>query len=372
LNAQNSPSFFAFTQSTVREKTKNDLVNGVDATTQIPMVDSNYKKWKSAFWAMEIMLYKPIAFEKNIPLFLDQFNQFNEGLQWSFLEALYTLYPGVYAAKMKGFIQGAKTDKIKALVLEYLRLGKIDPIIASNDSFYQSPYYQLYLQHNKSVSNLPSIKESAILNNNFLPNQYVLVSFQYKDRNKPGYLMIRTPENKWISNKKNEPLRFTQLARSITNMPYYLTNGNTPQGLFRITGLDSSNNNWIGPTTNLQMLMPYEQNNGPLFFSDPTDQSGNKHLYQSLLGPLSSYSDLWQSYEAGKMGRSEIIAHGTTIPVDYYKNQSYYPCTPSLGCLCSPEIWNEKGVLVSSVQSEWISIIKNLPQFPTYLLVVEL
>jgi hypothetical protein len=257
LNAQNEPNFFAFTQASVREKTKNDLIKLVDATVQIPLADSNYQKWKSAFWAMEIMLYKPAAFEKNIPLFLNQFNQLNAGLQWTFLEALYTLYPGVYAPSMKAILMDAKTDKIKALVLEYLRLGKIDLLISSNDSFNQSPYYQLYLQNIKPIPHLLSIKESTILNNDFLPNQYVLVSFQYKDRNRPGFLMIRTADNKWITDHKNEPLRFTQLARSITNIPYYLTNGNTPQGLFRITGLDSSNNNWIGPTANLQMLMPF-------------------------------------------------------------------------------------------------------------------
>lgn len=372
LNAQNNPSFFAFTQATVREKTKNDLIKLVDATVQIPLVDSNYQKWKSAFWAMEIMLYKPAAFEKSIPVFLKQFTQLNAGLQWTFLEALYTLYPGDYAPYMKETLQGGKTDKIKALVLEYLHLGKIDPIISSNDSFYQSPYYQLYLLNNKPISNLISIKESTILKNDFLPNQNILVSFQYKDRNRPGYLMIRTAENKWATNKKNEPLRFTQLARSITNMPYYLTNGNTPQGLFRITGLDSSSNNWIGPTANLQMLMPYEQNNGPSFFSNGSDEIGNKKFYQNLLGPLSSVTGLWQSYEAGKIGRSEIIAHGTTIPTEFYSKQTYFPCTPSLGCLCSPEIWNEEGTLVSSVQTEWIAEIKKLQQLPTYLLVIEL
>jgi hypothetical protein len=184
--------------------------------------------------------------------------------------------------------------------------------------------------------------------------------------------MIRTAENKWVTNKNNEPLRYTQLARSITNMPYYLTNGNTPQGLFLITGLDSSNNNWIGPTTNLQMLMPYEQNNGPEFFSNRSDEIDNKKFYQTLLGPLSNIADLWQSYDAGKIGRSEIIAHGTTIPTNFYKDQPYFPCTPSLGCLCSPEIWNEDGKLVSSVQAEWIAVIKKLPQLPTYLLVIEL
>jgi hypothetical protein len=371
LNAQNKPSFFAFTQATVRTKTKLELVNLVDATIQVPLVDSNYKKWKSAFWAMEIMLYKPIAFEKNIPLFLNQFNQLNADLQWSFLEALYTLYPGIYAKQMNHVLQESKTDKIKALALEYLYLDKIYPTMALNNSFRQSPYYQLYLKNIRTISSLVTINESTVLNSDFLPNQFIIVSFQYKDRNNPGYLMIRTADNKWVADKKNRPLRFTQLARSITNMPYYLTNGNTPQGLFRITGIDTSNNNWIGPTTNLQMIMPYEQTDGTRFFADSTELA-NKKIYESLLSPLSSITGLWQSYDAGKIGRSEIIAHGTTIPTEFYAKEQYFPCTPSLGCLCSPEIWNEEGNLISSVQAEWISEIKKLPKQPTYLLVIEL
>ncbi len=372
LNAQNEPKFFAFTQASVREKTKNDLIKLVDATVKIPLVDSNYQKWKSAFWAMEIMMYKPKSFEANIPNYFNQFKKLNASLQWAFLEALFTLYPGTYANEAKNVVDESKTDKIKVLIFQYLYIGKRSPDFHKEDLFFQSTYFQLFQWNEINNSTVLPIKESIVLNKDFLPKQSVLISFQYKDRNRPGYLMIRTAENKWVTDKKNEPLRFTQLARSITNMPYFLTNGNTPQGLFRITGFDTSNNNWIGPTANLQMLMPYEQNNGPSFFSNRSDEIDNKKFYQTLLGPLSSIPGLWQSYEAGKIGRSEIIAHGTTIPTEFYAKEPYFPCTPSLGCLCSPEIWNEEGILVSSVQAEWIDAVKKLPQQPTYLLVIEL
>ena len=48
-----------------------------------------------------------------------------------------------------------------------------------------------------------------------------------------------------------------------------------------------------------------------------------------------------QSYFAGKAGRTEIIIHGTTVNPEYYRQQPYYPLTPTMGCLTSKEIWDE-------------------------------
>jgi hypothetical protein len=42
----------------------------------------------------------------------------------------------------------------------------------------------------------------------------------------------------------------------------------------------------------------------------------------------------------GKIGRSEIIAHGTTIDPGFFSGKPYYPISPTLGCLCAREIWD--------------------------------
>jgi hypothetical protein len=47
-----------------------------------------------------------------------------------------------------------------------------------------------------------------------------------------------------------------------------------------------------------------------------------------------------ESFFAGKAGRSEILAHGTTIDPEYFKGYPFYPISPTLGCLCAKEIWN--------------------------------
>jgi len=369
LNASAQPDskIFEFASKNNRVKVKQELIQIINSTIELPFVEKNYIQYKGAFWAMELMLYQNNNINIKIPTWISQLQFVNTSMQWVLLEYLYTIYPGKYADLVKKNWNFLKTDKIKALALEYISVDKLDTSFFQNDSFKGSNYYRLFeLQHQQKIST-KLFTSNNFLNYSFLPNQTVLVSFQYADRNTPGYLMIRLSNGKWLSDANNKPYQFQQLARSITNMPYYLTNGNTPQGLYKLTGFDSSNNNWIGPTTNLQMLMPFEKDGKNNFF----ETQNVEQEYKVLLGSLADNTNLWQSYEAGKIGRTEIIAHGTTIPIDFYKSTTYFPCTPSLGCLCSPEIWDDNGKRIMSIQNEWISLLKQNQLNPNYLLVIE-
>lgn len=65
------------------------------------------------------------------------------------------------------------------------------------------------------------------------------------------------------------------------------------------------------------------------------------------------------SFFAGQAGRSEIIAHGSTINPEYYRDLACYPLTPSLGCLTALETWSEvDGSLLRSDQLRLIQQIK--------------
>ena len=117
------------------------------------------------------------------------------------------------------------------------------------------------------------------------------------------------------------------------------------------------------------MCLPFENVSVPFF---TTDTAYEKYYAQLLGSALKGYSSLWESYSAGKIGRTEIIAHGTTIDPDFYRNELYYPNTPSLGCLCSPEVWNDDGELQQSVQLEWITLVKQLKIMPQFLIVADI
>jgi hypothetical protein len=320
-----------------------------------------------AFWAMELMLYKPAGYEEKISLQLSRLPQMGPGFQRTFFEMLYTLYPNEFAMEVQPIVKQLKSEKVKAMALEYLALSGKSASIEPSDKFLQSEYYQHYKYiRSKTQQSLPS--KNDFLDSSFLPNQTVLCSFQSTNRNIPGYLMIRLPKGEWMTNEKGEALKFPQLARAISNLPFYLTNGNTPQGLYKIIGIDTSDNNWIGPTTNLQMILPFE-NNSSEFFGTATAYEAH---YNNLLGAhLQQFIGLKESYWAGKIGRTEIIAHGTTINPEYYKQQPYYPNTPSLGCLCSPELWNETGACSYSAQAQWMNYVLQIQQLPSYLIVAE-
>ena len=110
-------------------------------------------------------------------------------------------------------------------------------------------------------------------------------------------------------------LRLLNLHRSITNLPGYLTNGNTPQGIFKMYGFKVSMGNFIGPTANVQMGMPVELSLQKFFDNDAiSDSTWTIDYYKNLIPKnLQDFLPLYESYYAGLAGRSEIIAHGTTI-----------------------------------------------------------
>lgn len=356
---------FPFTSSQQRLALENKLINDINNIEKLKVTDSNYSKFKSAYWAMELIQYKPKWFHHFALKNITQLPSTSAQYQQAFLEMLYTLYPKMYTTEIEKIWQQLATAKNKVTALEYLALAKKYPVI--KDFTTDSLYFYLYKKHINTAKK--NFDPNAILNTHFLPNQIVVVSFQYHDRNKPGFLMIRTSQHQWLKNKDSSVFKAPQLARSVTNLPYYITNGNTPQGLYKLDGFDSSTNNFIGPTTNLQMRMPFEIDDDSFFVNN---QRNTELSYKTLLGSLSSYDNLWQSFYAGKIGRSEIIAHGTAINPNYYKNKPYYPNTPSMGCLCSPEIWNDKGIRTYSAQQLWIDELKKLGGGKGYLIVVEI
>jgi hypothetical protein len=166
-----------------------------------------------------------------------------------------------------------------------------------------------------------------------------------------------------------------QLARSASNLPYFITNGSTPQGLYTITGTGISKNVFIGPTPNLQMAMMHEVNTPqfthyfPIVFNAPPEK-----IYRSYFPEnWQQWPGLLEAYAAGKIGRSEIIAHGTTIDPEWFAQQPYYPISPTLGCLCGREIWDPKtGRIVQSDQLNLVNTFIETPGTKGFLMVINL
>lgn len=161
--------------------------------------------------------------------------------------------------------------------------------------------------------------------------KYHLFVLVRENRNIPAKVYVVNSNGK-VLNKK--PLYY--LARSANNTLPYFTNGNTPCGVFKIQGKSVSNNVYIGPVTTLVTELPFESE---ITAWGITGKEWTEDMYASFLPlELRSLPMLWQAYDAGRVGRSEIIVHGSTIDPCFFSEECFFPLTPSLGCLSAFEI----------------------------------
>lgn len=199
-----------------------------------------------------------------------------------------------------------------------------------------------------SQSELTKLMEYAVTKYSQKYHLFVLVR---ENRNIPAKVYVVNSNGK-VLNKK--PLYY--LARSANNTLPYFTNGNTPCGVFKIQGKSVSNNVYIGPVTTLVTELPFESE--VTAWGIP-GKEWTENMYASFLPlELRSLPMLWQAYDAGRVGRSEIIVHGSTIDPCFFSEECFFPLTPSLGCLSAFEIWNPNdGSIMESHQKSLMELL---------------
>ncbi|MGN6542039.1 MAG: hypothetical protein ACTHKY_14625 [Ginsengibacter sp.] len=352
------PLYTSYTTETARAKRNERLIqNSITKNLLLPLSDSTEENWQDAFDAMEVMNYHSPFVQSKVEAAFDSIEVRSISFQRALMELAYANYPGKFIMQTNVLLEETTDPKIFAICAEYLlQHKKTDPekhILSKKllekftDTAYKNPVlFMLSTRLKPADVNQQPVHEvlKEILNKNFLPGQIIMYSFQRKDRDYPGMVLIRNAEGSFVRDSSGNFFHIPQLARSISNLPGYLRNGNTPQGIFKMFGFGVSMSNFIGPTANVQMGMPVELSIQK-FYDDSTilDSAWTIDWYQKLIPKkLQSYLPLYGSYYAGLAGRSEIIAHGTTIEPDYYAGKPYFPLTPTQGCLCTKEIWNGK------------------------------
>lgn len=321
-----------------------------------PLNDSTEQKYMSAFWAMELIQYKNEFTDSVISSCFANLNERSIEFQRSFLELVYTLYQNKFSYQVEVFAKETNNPKLFAMCADYLKRSGYDvnnmfeEFLETNPLLIDNPI-MIMLKHSLSndLISLPPVED---LFANSFEQKLVIFSIQRSNRDYPGLLIIRKPDGKFLRDESGKIFSIPQLARAITNLPGYITNGNTPEGMLSIQGIDFSKNVFIGLTPNLQLVLPYEVSPQKYFHNEVTDTVWNKDFYSNLLpDSWKNYLPIYEAYYAGKAGRNEIIAHGTTIDPEFYKDKSYYPFTPSLGCLTTKELWSDvNGNIVESDQ----------------------
>lgn len=180
-------------------------------------------------------------------------------------------------------------------------------------------------------------------------NQSHIVVLLRADRNIPAKV--------YVVNSTGIGERLSFLGRSAYNILPYFTNGNTPCGIFKIKDKVFSDNKFIGPVRAVQTTLPFEVSPEEWGMKE---SDWDTSVYEALLPKgLKKEQLLWQAYWAGKVGRGDIIVHGSTIDPLFFKDERFFPLTPSLGCLSALELWNvNDGSLLESHQQR---LVESLP-----------
>jgi hypothetical protein len=301
----------------------------------------------------------------------DYYEVVPENTRYNMLLARWSLFNDLDTTQLVDLLANAENPKINALLISWI--SQKDSVDFLQYVLRDSPYKTVIAGKNDYL--LPDrVDWKEVFKHSALAEKKNIWVFLPRDRTIPGRAFIQQGDGTLLTGKNNELLKYGYLGLSASNAPYYLTNGNTPCGIYSIQELQKSSNAFIGPVEMVVTAMPFEISAGRFFKSNRVDSAWSMETYQGLVPPaLQKYSFMYQSYEAGKLGRSEIVMHGTTIDPEFFKNTSYYPYTPSLGCLCGKELWDPKnGHLLESEHAALIKAYKKLKAPDGYLIVIQL
>jgi hypothetical protein len=353
----------------------------INGSFSLPLNKENEYRYQSAFWAISQFLIADsnvlLGFRKS----LDSYDSLEKETKRSFLEALYAVDPSGFEKEVWQKIQKENDPKLMAMGLLFLnrRSGNQYPVeklmATARQKFPPDGKWPIMDALDGWMKDkpppLPPLQD--LLQFNKERGIKVIYSFQRHDRDQQGLAIIQYADGKLARDEQGKIISIRQLARSGSSLPYFITNGNTPQGIYSIQGIDTSYNNFIGPTPNLQLIMPNEYY-WNAFFHSTSDTTNAITAYRSLMPETWMYHvPMMESFTAGKLGRTEIIAHGTTIDPQYFSGKPYHPISPTLGCLCSRESWNTTtGHLIESEQFRLVDTFLKTTGNNGYLFVIDL
>lgn len=395
----------------------------VDAVFAEPLDSNSEFSYESACLTIsQFQLQSPVV-EQGLRKMLTAYDSLEYNTRRALLQAIYGVYPGTFIPEVQTLLQRETVPKLFAMQAVYISTGNWDisetmqlkqlikTRFPGSDTLPLLNELQRYLVFEHAYRQQPTPPLKDLFNQQKKLKQKVVYSFQRWNRDYPGMAVIQNADGSFIRDSSGHLLVFRQLARASSNLPYFITNGNTPQGIYSIQGIAVSHNRLIGPTPNIQLVMPFElerqqardsaaraariaagdtlrrDRTGRVLPPDTTTiwkPSYWHNGYDSSRNPLDNYLNLlpqsWRNYQpmteafyAGQVGRSEIIAHGTTIDPAYFKSKLYYPLTPTEGCLCAMEIWNEtEGTLQYSDQFDLVNTFLSSPGNKGYLIVINL
>jgi len=365
---------FPFASKQARENLLIKLKDSIINPNAQDFIADKSCNWNSYTWATAFIIDESKQNRTVLEKALRNYNQLSKPDLQKVFESVFACFPNQFVPEIKNIAENeSENEKIFATAINYLAQNKIEVNHLIESKFKKSNHPIIQALRNQFKPNYNPISYldlERIIEYNKDKKIKFLYSIQHKDRNKVGKVFMQN-EDGFLAKEKGKVLFINQLARSATNLPMYITNGNTPVGLFRIDTLAKSENVFIGPTLAFVTFLPFERD-ASTFYNTPTADFTLEQYLQFFPKELQTNTLLQQSFWAGKAGRSEIHFHGTTIDSNLYKGKEFYPQTPSMGCLCSLETWDKDGNLMQSDQQKLVNTWLKTPNEKGYAYVLEL
>ena len=369
-----------------RVKFKTYLIDKtVDQTFTEPLDSNSEYDYEDACWSISQFALRSPQVESGFAKMFNQFYDLQYPTRRAFLEAVYASYPRKYEKEFQSLLE--KETYAKLFAMEALYLYRDDPSRPAvrnieNQMIQKFPGFDTtvlleqlrdYLENHQQYVNQPTPDIHSLFANQKVLNQKIIYSFQRWNRDYPGIAIVQNSDGSFVRDSTGKLITIRQLARSGSNLPFFITNGNTPQGIFSIQGILVDQNHIIGPTPTIQLVMPFEADS--VYWHNAYDSS--KDALTNYLGLLPEdwrlYTPMEEAFYAGKAGRTEIISHGTTLDPAYFFGKPFYPISPTMGCLCAREDWNIfTGKLNSSDQLKLVQAFLATAGDKGYLMVINL
>ena len=365
---------FPFASKPEREKVLIKLKDSIINPLAKKFLANKKNNWGSYAWATAYIIDDSKQNYEVLEKALKNYNQISKFDLQKVFESVFACFPNQFVDEMQIIAENeTENEKIFAAAINYLFQNnmQVNNLLESKFTNSNHPIIQaLRNQFEANYNPISLIDLENIISYNKDKKLKFLYSIQHKDRNKTGKVFVQS-ENGSLVKDNSQVVVINQLARSATNLPMYITNGNTPVGVFRINSLAKSDNVFIGPTLSFVTYLPFECE-ASTFFNATRTQFTLENYLSFFPNKLRENALLQQSFWAGKAGRSEIHFHGTTIDQNLYIGKEFYPQTPSMGCLCCIETWDNEGNLIESSQQKLVDTWLETPNEMGYAYVLEL
>lgn len=278
------------------------------------------------------------------------------------LETTNNIYLFAYAAN---YTQNFSRENILELIKNKFSSYKNHPV-------YKCLINQFQIPDEEKFASMPPIKN--LLEHSFMEGKTIIYSFYRNNRAYPGLTIVKKPNGEFVKNSDGTIFSIPQFSMSYADLPGYLRNGNTPEGIFSIVGSYVSPTESIGPSTNVLTRISFEKPPHIFFHGQNKSTSWNDYEYRDLL-PVDwqNYFPAYEAFYAGKGGRKIIVMHGSTDDLRFFKKKPYFPHTPTKGCISAIEFWDpETGICTRSDQTDLINAFFSTGTDKGFLVIVEL